>query len=90
MDLMIFRNHNQNSLRPMIKRENEEEEEQQQQFTTTATREKNEYCIRTKEKNVPVDLRAVCLVRAIVFQVSDFCEGTNEAKKFEKEEIFLN
>ena len=40
MDLMIFRNHNQNSLRPMIKRENEEEEEQQ--FTTTATREKNE------------------------------------------------
>jgi hypothetical protein len=40
MDLMIFRNHNHNSLRPMIKRENEEEE--QQQFTTTTTREKNE------------------------------------------------
>jgi hypothetical protein len=42
MDLMIFRNHNQNALRPMIKRENEEEEEEEQQFTTTATREKNE------------------------------------------------
>ena len=41
MDLMIFRNHNQNALRPMIKRENEEEEEQQR-FTTTTTREKNE------------------------------------------------
>jgi hypothetical protein len=39
MDLMIFRNHN--SLRPMIKRENEEEQ-QQQRFTTTTTREKNE------------------------------------------------
>ena len=41
--------------------------------------------------NVPVDLRAVCFVRAIVFYVRDFCaERTNEEKKFEKEEIFLN
>ena len=34
MDLMIFRNHNHNSLRPMIKRENEEEQQQQREKRT--------------------------------------------------------
>ena len=82
----------------IVKRENEEEEERHNfnNFNNNNNDERKErilhyYLNENENLNAPVDLRAVCFVRAIVFYVRDFCaERTNEEKKFEKEEIFLN